>query len=218
MRPDADVARDVEKEILRDPAVDIHDDIAVSVKNGVVLLTGFAVNYADTLAAESAAKRVAGVVGLVNDIEVRLPGWDQRPDPDIARDAVAMLKNDLPDVWEKIRVIISNGRVTLEGEVAWNYQREAAANAVRWLKGVKRVKNLIRLVPEAEPRDVKREIEAALLRSAEIDSGRVHVEVRDGEVVLTGAVRNWDERQRAEDAAWSAPGVSEVDNQLTIAG
>jgi osmotically-inducible protein OsmY len=102
--------------------------------------------------------------------------------------------------------------------VAWNYQREAAANAVRWLKGVKRVRNLIRLVPEAEPRDVKREIEAALLRSAEIDSGRVHVEVRDGEVVLTGAVRNWDERQRAEDAAWSAPGVSKVDNQLTIAG
>lgn len=218
MRPDDDIKRDVEEEIRRDPAIDIHDDIAVAVKKGVVMLTGFAVSYADMRAAEAAAKRVAGVVGLVNDIEVRLPGWDERSDPDIARDAVAMLRNDLPDVWEKIRVIVAKGRVTLEGEVAWNHQREAAANAVQWLKGVKRVKNLLRIVPEAEPRDIKREIEAALQRSAEIDSNRVRVEVRDGGVVLTGTVRSWGERQRAEQAAWSAPGVSKVENQLAVAG
>jgi osmotically-inducible protein OsmY len=218
VRPDDDIKRDVEEEIRRDPAIDIHDDIAVAVKKGVVMLTGFAVSYADMRAAEAAAKRVAGVVGLVNDIEVRLPGWDERSDPDIARDAVAMLRNDLPDVWEKIRVIVAKGRVTLEGEVAWNHQREAAANAVQWLKGVKRVKNLLRIVPEAEPRDIKREIEAALQRSAEIDSNRVRVEVRDGGVVLTGTVRSWGERQRAEQAAWSAPGVSKVENQLAVAG
>lgn len=217
MRSDEEIKRDVEDELRWDPNVHA-EDIAVAVKNGVVTLTGFVTTYAQKYAAERAAKRVAGVVGLANDLEVRLPGVDQRPDPEIARDVVTELKTWLPYSWENIKVVVKEGWVTLEGEVEWNYQREYAERPIRWIRGVKGVSNLIRLKPKAAPNpaEVKQRIEEAFRRSALLDANRVTVEANGGEVILKGSVRSWAERQEAERAAWAAPGVFKVDNRIVV--
>jgi osmotically-inducible protein OsmY len=216
MRSDSDIKRDVEAELQSDPSIDA-TDIAVAVKNGVVTLSGFVPKFMDKLEAEAAAKRVAGVVGLANDLEVRLPLSDKRPDPEIARDAVAAVKTQLPFSWQQIKVIVDKGWVTLEGQVEWNYQREEAERAVRRVKGVTGVINTILLKPRVEPSEIKRKIEEAFRRSAEIDASRITVETNGGEVVLRGTVRSWAERQEAERAAWKAPGVTRVVNQIAIA-
>jgi osmotically-inducible protein OsmY len=217
MRPDSDIKRDVEDELRWDPNVD-PTDIAVAAKSGVVTLTGFVRSYAEKFAAERAAKRVAGVVGVANDLEVRLPNADQRPDPEVAREAVANLKIWLPRSWEHIKAIVKDGWVTLEGEVEWNYQRDYAERAVRWIKGVKGVSNLIRLQPRLEPKpvEIKQKIEEAFRRSALVDANRITVETHGGEVVLRGTVRSWAEREEAERAAWLAPGVTRVDNRIAV--
>jgi osmotically-inducible protein OsmY len=167
MRSDSDIKRDVEEELRWEPNLD-PTDIAIAVKNGVATLTGFVKSYAQKFAAERAAKRVEGVVAVVNDLEVRLPGADERPDPEIARDIVANLKTWLPNSWENVKVIVKNGWVTLEGEVEWNYQREYAERAVRWVRGVKGVSNLIRLQPRVapDPTQIRQKIEEAFRRSA----------------------------------------------------
>jgi len=215
MRSDIDIKRDVEDELRWDPDID-SDDIAVAVKNGVVALTGFVRSYGQKLQAEADAKRISGVVGLANDIEVRLPAVDQRPDPDIARDAVAALKAQLPYSWEAIKVLVRNGWVTLEGQVEWNYQRDRAQQSVRRIKGVKGVTNSIQLKPAVTPSEIKRQIEDAFTRNAEIDAQNITVETHGSEVVLRGKVRSWAERREAERAAWAAPGVTMVDNRITI--
>lgn len=215
MRPDSDIERDVKDELQWRPDLDA-TDIAVSVKNGVVTLTGFVHSYVDKYEAEAAAKHVAGVVGMANDIEVRLRSVDEKPDPEIAREAVAAIKSQLPYSWENIKLIVKDGWVNLEGEVEWQFQRDTAEKAVRRLQGVKGVNNLIKLKPRAQPSEIKRKIKEAFKRSAELDANRVVVEANSSEVILKGTVRSWAERAEAERVAWSAPGVTKVENQIVV--
>ena len=215
MRLDSDIRRDVEDELRWDPDIDA-TDIAVAVHNGVVALTGFVRSYSQRTQAERDAKRVAGVVGVANDIEVRLPVIDQRPDPDIVRDAVSALKSELPYSSENIKVIAKDGKITLEGTVEWNYARERAESAVKRIRGVKGVTNSITLKPKVAPYEVRRKIEDAFRRSAEIDASRVTVEANGSEVILRGTVKSWAEREEAERAAWAAPGVTKGDTRVTI--
>jgi osmotically-inducible protein OsmY len=215
MKSDSEIERDVREELRWAP--DLHaDDIAVSVKDGVVTLAGFTPSYTDRLEAEAAAKRVAGVHAVANDIEVRLPEIDQRPDPDIARDAVAALKSQLPISHDKIKVIVKDGWITLEGSAEWQYQKTTAENAVRKIKGVKGVTNVILLKPAVEPNDLQRKIQEAFKRSAEVDANRITVEAKGSEVILKGTVRSWTEREEAERVAWSAPGVTHVEDRIVV--
>jgi osmotically-inducible protein OsmY len=214
MRSDSDIRRDVEDELRWDPQID-PTDIAVGVNGGVVTLAGFVRSYSERRLAETAAKRVAGVLAVANDLEVRLPDMDQRPDPDIARDAVARIKEELPYAWENIRVLVKNARLTLEGEVEWNYQRERAEAAVHGVRGVEGITNSIEVKPRAAPEDIRRKIEEALRRAAGIDASRITIESNGSEAILKGTVRSWAERQEAERAAWSV-GVAKVDNRIII--
>jgi osmotically-inducible protein OsmY len=215
MRSDSEIEKNVKAELEWDPDLDA-TDVAVSVKNGVVTLTGFVKSYTDRYEAEIAAKRVAGVVAVANDIEVRMPSVDERPDPDIAREAAAAIKSQLPISSQNNKIIVKNGWATLEGEVEWQYQRQTAESVVRRIKGVKGVSNTILLRPRAEPTEVKRKIQEALRRSAEVDANRIEVEAHGGEVILKGAVRSWIEREEAERAAWAAPGVTKVEDRIVV--
>jgi osmotically-inducible protein OsmY len=215
MKSDSEIERDVRDELKWDPDLNA-DDIAVSVKNGVVTLAGFTPSYTDRLEAEAAAKRVAGVHAVANDIEVRLPAIDQRPDPDIARDAVAALKAELPISHDRIKVIVKDGWVTLEGAVEWQYQKNTAGSAVRKVKGVKGVTNVVTVKPKVEPADLKRKIMDAFKRNAEVDANRITIEANGSEVILKGTVRSWIEREEAERVAWSAPGVTKVEDRIVI--
>ena len=215
MRLDSDIKRDVEDELRWDPDIDA-TDIGVTVRNGVVTLTGFVRSYAQKTQAEVDAKRVAGVSAVANDIDVRLPAIDARPDSEIARDAVSALKSELPYSSEEIKVVVKNGWITLEGAVEWNYARERAQSAVKRVRGVMGVTNSIVLQPTVAPHEVRRKIEDALRRSAELDASRITVEANGSEVILRGTVKSWAERQEAERAAWAAPGVTRVDNRVAV--
>lgn len=212
---DIEIKRDVEAEIQWDPRVN-ETDVAISVKKGVVALTGFVPSYSQKLQAEADAKRVQGVVGVANDIEVRIPNIDQKPDPEIARDAASAIKLQLPTTHQNFKVVVKNGWLTLEGETEWQYLRERAEQTVHHLQGVKGVTNSIKLTPKVSPLEIKRKIEEAFKRSAEIDANRIVVETHNDEVVLKGSVQSWFERKEAERVAWSAPGVRKVDDRILI--
>lgn len=217
MKSDSDIKRDVDDELRWDPSVRA-DDIAVAVTNGVVELTGFVPSWTAKSAAERAAQRVAGVLSVADDLEVRRPGVDQPPDPDIARDVVRELKAWVPDCWENIKAVVNSGLVTLDGEVEWNYQRENAAMGVNSITGVIGVNNQISLTrkPAPAPGEIKQQIEAAFRRSALIDANRITVGADGSTVTLAGKVRSWAERQEAERAAWAGSGVSKVENRLVV--
>jgi osmotically-inducible protein OsmY len=215
MRSDTEIRADVEAELSYDPNLGAND-IAISVKDGVVTLAGFVKSYFHKWQAERDAKRVKGVRAVANDIEIRLPAIDARPDPEIAREAVQALSTALPYSGEKFTATVKDGWVTLEGDAEWQYQREQAEAAVRRIRGIKGVVNSIRLQPKVPVAAVKRMIEDALKRSAEVDAQNIAVEAEGDKVILKGRVRSWAERQEAERAAWRAPGVRRVEDEITI--
>jgi osmotically-inducible protein OsmY len=215
VRTDTQIQTDVLAELTWEPRVQ-PNEIGVAVKDGVVTLTGTVDSYAKKSAAEEAAHRVRGVKAVANDIEVRLFSFLERTDADIAAAAVRALERDAFIPIEKLDVTVSKGWVTMRGEVEWQYQREEAYDAVRRLTGVKGVTNLVVVKPRATPSDLKKKIEDALVRSAELDAKNITVEVDGSKVILKGTVRSWAEKQEAERQAWAAPGVTSVDNRITI--
>jgi osmotically-inducible protein OsmY len=214
-RTDAQIQSDVLAEVKWDSRVQ-PNEIGVTVKDGVVTLTGWVDSYAKKWAAEEAAHRVRGVKAVANDIEVHLAVFAERTDADIASAAVRALEWDALVPIEKLDVTVSKGWITLRGEVEWQYQKQDAERVVRRLSGVKGVTNLITVKPRLAPSELKEKIEQALVRSAELDAKHITVEVQGNKVILKGTVRSWAEREEAERQAWLAPGVYSVDNRITI--
>ena len=215
-KQDFDLRKDVLDELEFDPCVDART-IGVSVEDGIIALTGHVESYAAKLNADRIVKRVHGVVGVANDLQVKLHAGAERDDVDVARSAVNALEWNVSVPKDHIKVSVSKGWVTLNGTVDWYYQKRAAEDAVMVLAGVRGVMNNI--VVAGRPvrvEDVKAEIEAALKRSAEVDSQKITVQASEGKVTLTGTVRSWVERQDAVSAAWSAPGVRSVIDQIRI--
>ncbi len=213
MKLDSEIKRDVEAELNWSPEVD-QTDLAVKVSNGVVTLTGFVPSFLEKYRAEEVVKRVLGVAGIANDVRVRLQhGLD---DPETARAAVAVIQVELPSSPESVKALVQDGHVTLEGSVEWNFHRERVEDAVRRLPGVISVTNQIRIKPRVKPSDIKRMIEDAFRRNAEVDARHISVTAEGGTVTLSGRVRTWTERAQAQQTAWFAPGVSEVKNEITI--
>jgi osmotically-inducible protein OsmY len=198
-----------------EPRVDAAD-IGVVARDGIVTLTGYVGTYAEKDAAEKTVRRVKGVRAIAQEMDVRILGPRRTDDDDIARRAVKMVDWNISIPKQMVQIRVCKGVVTLTGKVEWQYQKNAAAAAVRDLAGVIGVSNLIDVVPSISADDIKRRIENALERDAELEAQAIQVDVSGGKVTLKGNVRTLSERRAAERAAWSAPGVHTLDDQLSV--
>jgi len=216
MKTDAQVQHDVTEELHWEPSVNAQD-VGVTVKNGVVTLSGHVGSYAEKRNAERAAQRVTGVTALAVDIDVRLPDVSKRSDAEIAGSVKNILEwsTHLPN--NSVKVMVEGGFITLTGEVNWEYQRKSAADIVRNLLGVTGVSNQIAIKPAVSMLAIKSDIEAALKRRAKHDAQGISVEVRGADVTLTGTVHSWAERELAKHSAWNTPGVLNVVDNMKFA-
>ena len=217
MKSDAMLRSDIVAELNFDPAITtVATDIGVIVKDGVVTLTGHPASHAEKHAIERAAQRVRGVKALAIEMSVKLAPNFERTDADIALAAERALEWNVLVPDEAIRPMVENGWLTLSGRVEWEYQRRAAEVAVRNLLGVKGVTDLVEVKARFSPVDIEKKIKEALHRQADRDSEHIEVLVNGGQVTLRGKVRSWAERKAAQGAAWSAPGVASVVNNLLV--
>lgn len=213
---DSSLRQDIIDELDFEPSIDAAD-IGVAVEDGVATLTGHVPTYAQKITVEDVVRRVKGVKGIAQQIEVRPFGTNRTADDEIAKRALSTISwnTAIPD--DAVQVKVQEGWVTLMGKVEWQYQKTAAADAVRDLAGVVGVTNRIEIASRASVFDVKKRIEDALKRNAEIEAQAIRVNVLDGgKITLDGKVHAWSERRAAERAAWSAPGVKVVDDRITI--
>lgn len=215
MKSDATIKKDVLDELNWEPSIDA-TKVGVTVENGIVSLSGHVRSYAEKVAAEKASRRVAGVKALVDEIDVKLGTAYKRTDQDIAQSALNSLKWNTNVPHEKIQLKVEDGWITLEGDIDWNFQREAARNYIKNLAGVRGVTNLLKVKAVAQPESIKHQIRSAFERNALIDADRVNVRIDGHKVFLSGVVQSLAERKQAERAAWSAPGVTEVEDNLMI--
>lgn len=212
---DIKLRRKVLEELDWDPSFDAAA-IGVAVKDGIVTLSGFVESYHEKRNAERAARRVAGVRAVAEDITVKLSDQTVKTDTDIARAILAVLGSNISVPAGCIQVTVEDGWVTLDGEVEWQFQKNTAENAIRYSRGVKGLTNRIKIKPRASATEVKSKIQAALARRAQVDANRITVESTGEKVVLRGTVRSWAEKEAMESVAWSAPGVSKVENDLSV--
>ena len=215
MKRNEDLQRDVQDASRWEPLLSAAE-IGVTAKDGVITLTGIVDSYAKKLEAEDAAKKVAGVRAIAQEIEIRFANSNKKNDAEVATEIVTALTSNFEIPENLVQVKVENGFVTLEGELSWNYQKEAAKRVVNHLVGVKGVTNNIRIKSEFADQIEKVEIEKALFRNRTVDSEDIHVEVSGNKVTLNGTVTSFYERGEAERMAWNAPGVSKVDNELLI--